>query len=117
MARDPRAFLWDAAEAASAVAAFIEGRTRDEYLADRLLRSAVERQCEIFGEALNRLSRAAPDLAARLPNLSHAVAFRNLLIHGYATVDDATVWRIVTEDMPTLGASVAALLRDLGNEG
>jgi hypothetical protein len=115
MARDPRAFLWDAADAAAAVAAFIAGRTRDAYLADRLLRSAVERQCEILGEALNRLSRSAPDLAARIPDLSRAVAFRNLLIHGYATVDDATVWRTVTEDLPKLAADIAALRTELDN--
>jgi uncharacterized protein with HEPN domain len=115
MAHDPRAYLWDAADAAAAVAGFIAGRTRDDYLANRMLRSAVERQCEIVGEALNRLSRAAPDLAARIPHLSRAVAFRNLLIHGYATIDDATVWRTVTEDPPTLAAHVTALLRDLGD--
>jgi uncharacterized protein with HEPN domain len=115
MPHDPRAFLWDAEEAASCVAAFIEGRTREGYLADRMLRSAVERQCEIVGEALNRLSRAAPELASRIPELSRAVAFRNLLIHGYATVDDATVWRVVTEDLPILAAHVTKLLRELGD--
>lgn len=80
MVHDPRAFLWDAADAAAAVATFIAGRAREDYLADRMLRSAVERQCEILGEALNRLSRAAPELAARIPQLASAVAFRNLLI-------------------------------------
>lgn len=115
MPHDPRAFLWDARDAATAVAGFIQGRSRDEYLADRMLRSAVERQCEIVGEALNRLSRAAPDLAARIPDLSRAVAFRNLLIHGYATVDDATVWRTVNEDLPVLAAHVSKLLQDLGD--
>jgi uncharacterized protein with HEPN domain len=115
MAHDPRAFLWDAADAAAAVADFIAGRSRDDYLADRMLRSAVERQCEILGEALGRLSRAAPDLAARIPDLRRAVAFRNLLIHGYATVDDATVWRIVTEDLPVLAGQVGALLREFGD--
>ena len=115
MAHDPRAFLWDAADAAAAVAGFIAGRTQADYLADRMLRSAVERQCEIVGEALNRLSRAAPEIAARIPELSRAVAFRNLLIHGYATVDDATVWRTVTEDLPALAGHVGALLRELGD--
>jgi uncharacterized protein with HEPN domain len=80
-----------------------------------MLRSAVERQCEILGEALNRLSRAAPELASRIPELSRAVAFRNLLIHGYATVDDATVWRVVTEDLPVLATHVSKLLQDLGD--
>lgn len=41
MAHDPRAFLWDATDAAAALAGFIAGRTREDYLADRMLRSAV----------------------------------------------------------------------------
>ncbi len=113
MPPDPRAFLWDAREAAVALASFIAGRSPEQYMADRLLRSAVERQCEIVGEALNRLSRSAPELAARIPDLARAVAFRNLLIHGYATVDDGTVWRTVTEDMPVLAGHVGRLLAEL----
>lgn len=115
MAHDPRAFLWDAADAAAAAADFIAGRTRDEYLADRMLRSAVERQFDVVGEALNRLSRVAPDLAARIADLPRAVAFRNLLIHGYATVGDATVLRTVNEELPVLAGHVAARLRELGD--
>lgn len=82
MRRDPRALLWDAREATLAIAAFIAGRTIEEYLADRMLRSAVERQCEIIGEALNQLRAVAPGIAASVPDLRRAVAFRNLLIHG-----------------------------------
>lgn len=117
MPRDPRALLWDAHDAAEAVAGFIRGRTLEEYLADRLLRSAVERQCEVVGEALNRLSRLAPGVAARIPGLSQAVAFRNLLIHGYAVVDDAVVWRTVSEDLPILSRHLAALLAEPGSRG
>jgi uncharacterized protein with HEPN domain len=104
MAPDPRAFLWDAAAAAGAIRRFTAGRTRDDYLADELLRSAVERQFEILGEALNRLQRSAPGLAARVPDLAKAVAFRNLLIHGYAIVDDGTVWRTETRNCRRLPA-------------
>lgn len=53
MQRDPRAYLWDVREAAGAILEFIAGKTFEDYAGDRLLRSAVERQFEIIGEALN----------------------------------------------------------------
>ena len=62
-----------------------------------MLRSAVERQFEIVGEALNNLSGVDPDRPALIPGLPRIVAFRNVLIHGYASVDDALVWEVATE--------------------
>jgi uncharacterized protein with HEPN domain len=69
MERDPRAYIWDARESADQIAAFVGESTLDDYLADRMLRSAVERQFEIIGEALRQLERTAPDLAGELPEL------------------------------------------------
>jgi uncharacterized protein with HEPN domain len=114
--RDPRSFLWDARESADNILRFIHGRNETDYLADAMLRAAVERHFEIIGEALNQLAKAAPNLAARIPDLTRAVAFRNLLIHGYAAVDDATVWRTTQEDLPGLRAHVASLLEELGDQ-
>jgi uncharacterized protein with HEPN domain len=74
----------------------------------------VERQFEIIGEALSRLSKEAPDLADRVPNLRNIVGFRNVLIHGYAVIDDGRVWGIVTTLLPSLRATVTALLTELG---
>jgi uncharacterized protein with HEPN domain len=70
---------------------FTQERTFNDYKVDVLLRSGMERQLEITGEALNHLSRADPDLAARIPELANIVGFRNILAHGYVTVDDARV--------------------------
>lgn len=84
------------------------------YRASPLIRSATEGQFEIVGEALNRLSKEAPDLANRVPNLRRIVGFRNVLIHGYAVIDDGRVWEIVTTLLPPLRATVTALLTELG---
>lgn len=76
MTPEAGAYLWDARRAADAVARFIAGRDRDDYLGDDLLRSAVERQFEIVGEALAQLGKASPALLARLPDARNAIGFR-----------------------------------------
>jgi uncharacterized protein with HEPN domain len=84
------------------------------YKANALVRSAVERQFEIIGEALNRLSQVDPEVAARVPDLPEIVSFRNVLIHGYATIDHARVWEITSDSIPMLQETVTALLAELG---
>ena len=49
-------------------------------------------------------------MASRIPDLSQIVAFRNQLIHGYATVNVSTVWNITQNAMPVLLAAVHSLL-------
>ena len=72
----------------------------------------MEPQFEILGEALNRLDRLDATLAAKIPDLRQIVAFRNILIHGYAVIDRARVWRAVQDDLPPLRATLDAILVD-----
>jgi uncharacterized protein with HEPN domain len=111
--RDPRAFLWDVAEAARAIEGFIEGMDAQAYASSAMVNAAVERKFEIIGEALNQLSKLDFALAARIPDLSKMVAFRNQLIHGYAAVDDQVVWTIAQKSLPALMAVVKTLLQEL----
>jgi uncharacterized protein with HEPN domain len=74
MVRDPRALLWDARATGDAIGRFLSGKDFDDYLADEMLRSAVERQFEILGEALAQLSKADPELVARIRDAGNAIA-------------------------------------------
>jgi uncharacterized protein with HEPN domain len=104
MHADARKLLWDARRAAERACTFTRGKAFDDYRADDMLRSAVERQLEIIGEALNRLSRVDPETARAIPELGRIVGFRNILVHGYASVDDRIVWGIVDAQLgPLLG--------------
>lgn len=42
------------------------------------------------------------------------MGFRNSLVHGYAVIDDRRVWEIVATLLPSLRATVTALLTELG---
>jgi uncharacterized protein with HEPN domain len=113
MRRDPRVHLLDALDAAQAIQAFVDGRTEEDYGKDRLLRSAIDREFEVVGEALNRLRRDDAAVAARIPDIAQIVGFRNVLIHGYDTVDRRAVWKAITVEIPLLVASVSGLLVEL----
>jgi uncharacterized protein with HEPN domain len=111
--RDLRLYLHDIIRSARLLNQFTAGKTLADYRTDALVRSAVERQFEIIGEALSQPSRIDPGLPDRISHCRQIVAFRNRLIHGYATVADEVVWDIVEEYLPTLAREVAHLL---GNE-
>lgn len=106
------AVLWDARRAAGLIRDFVEGRSWSDYLEDPMLRSAVERQFEIIGESLNRLARLDPSVAEQIDDLPRIVAFRNVLIHGYATIDDRIVWEVATERLAPLTELLTGLLDD-----
>jgi uncharacterized protein with HEPN domain len=102
--------LWDAQRAADRIARITVDRAFVDYLADEVLRWAVERQFIVIGEALTALRRIEPSVAAAIPDLARIVAFRNVLIHGYASVDDRLVWGVIERDLDVLRASLARLL-------
>ena len=110
MKRDPKSLLWDARDAADAIAAMTAGKAFADFDRDIVLRSAVERQFEIVGEALGQLLRIDPAMAGEIPDLREIIAFRNILIHGYALIDRARVWRVVEDDLPRLQVSLSELL-------
>lgn len=110
MHADARKLLWDAQRAAERLARFTHGKSFADYQADDFLRSAVERQLEIVGEALNQLRRVDVATAGGIPELSRIVGFRNVLIHGYASVDNRIVWGIIETHLGSLRTSLDKVL-------
>ena len=96
-------------------AAFVLEETSDVSLADyrqnRLLRQAVERNFEIIGEAIHRLRDHDPDVASKIGESGRIISFRNTLIHGYDLIDDALVWDVMENKLPTLLREVEALMQ------
>ena len=110
MRREAKKYLFDIATAARRTVSFTEGKTFQDYQNDAMLRSAVERQFEIIGEALAQLARLDTELAAHITDYRRIIAFRNILIHGYTQIDDLLVWDIVETKLPLLHHQVVSLL-------
>jgi uncharacterized protein with HEPN domain len=110
MRLESKKYLFDILRAAENLQQFTRDRTFADYEANALLRSAVERQFEIIGEALGRLAREDPDTAGRIAEYERIIAFRNILIHGYAEIDDRLVWGILQSKLPDLLEQVQSLL-------
>ena len=85
-------FLYDARQACANLQSFVQGKSFSDYLADLLLRSAVERQLMIVGEALMQAGKIEPSLNQSIRDLRQIVGFRNVLVHGYASLNHKTVW-------------------------
>ncbi len=104
------AHLHDIVQAGNAVKKFVDGRSIDDYTSDEQLRSAVERKCEIMGEALNRIHRDEPTLLQHIRDHRDIISFRNILIHGYDTIDDLIVWGVIEEGLDNLIKDAETLL-------
>ena len=113
MQRDPSAYVGDILEAAAAIrdaTAVIDEAT---YTATRLIRSAVEREFIIIGEALKVIAQREPELFAAIPQGRQIIDFRNLLTHEYLNVSDRVVWGAIQTDLPVLVEHCDQLLTQL----
>jgi uncharacterized protein with HEPN domain len=111
MQLDSKKYLFDIQRAADLIRNFTRGKTFAEFESDLMLRSAVERQFEIIGEALNQLLKIDAATAGQISNYRHIIAFRNILIHGYAEIDHRLVWGVVESKVSVLVDDVQSVLR------
>ena len=110
MPRDARAYLADIVESCDAIEAAIDSIWLENYLGNRLVRSSVEREFIIIGEAIVVLSRKSPETYAAITKARRIIDFRNRLAHEYSTVDDEFVFAIANHDVPVLRNECRALL-------
>ena len=91
MSKQPDVYLELALHALERVPRFLAERTLKVYLNDEFCQAAVERQIEVAGDALGQIRNLSPKLFDRIPEGGLIVAFRNVLAHGYATLDHERV--------------------------
>ena len=108
MRRDAKTILRDAIKAGEDILEMLDGMNETAFLADLRTQRATERSFEIVGEALARLAREFPEVAARIPEHRRVIDFRNVLAHGYDSVDPRLVFDLARTRLPALLASLRA---------
>jgi uncharacterized protein with HEPN domain len=102
--------LTDALNAVTAIQLFVDGRVRSDLDADQMLRSAVERQFEVLGEAMQRLRQSDPLLAGAIPDIQQIIQMRNVISHRYDSINLDIVWSSIKSDLPGLRRLLLSLL-------
>jgi uncharacterized protein with HEPN domain len=103
-------YLFDINESIDSIEKYL-GDKRDFtiYLANKMLRRAVEREFEIIGEAMSRIERLDPKL--EISSKKQIINMRNRVIHGYDKIDDEIVWGTILRHLPTLKSEITNLLK------
>lgn len=112
--REWRAYVEDVVTACEKIQRYTRGADWARYADDDQLRSSVERQLGIIGEAVTRLRLLRPDIAGSLGDVRGIIDFRNVLIHGYFAVKHDIVWSILTSEVGPLRDAAQRLM---GAEG
>lgn len=81
----------------------------NNYLSDKMLRRAVEREFEIIGEAMGKVDEIDPTLP--ISGKKQIISMRNRVIHGYDNIDDEIIWGTIVRHLPTLKEEIKELLK------
>ena len=87
--------------------------TLAEYRKDKMARYPVERCFITLGEAIKQLNLHHPAIGSTFSERVGMVAFRNVIVHEYWSVDDEDVWSILVSKIPGLKAAIDQTLKTL----
>lgn len=111
MPPEARKLLQDIITAADAIHQFTNGLSLEQYAGNEMCRAAVERKFEIIGEACCRLRDKHALTFSELKHGPHIIALRSRVIHGYDSVDDAILWDVIGNHLPSLLGEVQSLIK------
>jgi len=108
--RSVEIYLRDILESIQAIESYLNNKSYDDFVSDRMFFSATVREFEIIGEAVGKL----PDvLKIRYSDVGwrNIKDFRNLLIHEYFGIDTEIVWDAIQNEIPILKKVVYEILK------
>jgi uncharacterized protein with HEPN domain len=109
MDNEIKKYLFDIQESIDSIQKYL-GDKRDfkVYMADKMLRRAVEREFEIIGEAMSRIEKLGSTI--EISSKRQIISMRNRVIHGYDKIDNEIIWGTIVRHLPTLKLEIDNLL-------
>ncbi|MDP2182957.1 MAG: DUF86 domain-containing protein [Actinomycetota bacterium] len=109
-------FLHDMRDTVDGVGRLVAETDRETFMTTHTGSWAIERGIIQLGEIASQLRNRHGDYVEAHPELDPPGmrSARNIVVHGYATIDRARIWQIVVEKVPTVGDAADSLLRELG---
>ncbi len=103
-------FLFDIHESIASIEQYLgDKRDFNVYMANKMLRRAVEREFEIIGEAMNRIEKLDPTI--NISSKRQIISMRNRVIHGYDKIDNEIIWGTIVRHLPNLKIEINQLLK------
>lgn len=109
MDKDPVVFLKHILESIEWIEKDIIGLTEDRFMENVPIQDAVVRRFEIIGEAVRNLPDDYKEEHSDI-EWNKAMAMRNILTHGYFSVDFKIVWDTATKTLPKFKKQIQSLV-------
>lgn len=112
MDKEIKVWLFDILNSILEIESFVdfEETNFQDYSSDVKTKRAVERNLEIIGEAVNRISKKDENI--EITDKRKIISVRNRIIHGYDQVSDELIWSIITQYLPVLEKEVRQYLNE-----
>ncbi|MCR1795651.1 DUF86 domain-containing protein [Leptospira sp. id769339] len=112
MQRNFAAYLQDIIDSINEIEKFTSGiNSKSTFIENIEKKRAVERDIEIIGEAVKKLPDSLRDLHPEI-EWKKIAGVRDILAHGYFSIDDDIIWDIVQNRLTSLKEASTDLLRD-----
>lgn len=85
-----------------------EKRDFFEFQKDLKTKKAVERNIEIIGEAVNRITNYK-NAQIEIQNARQIIGTRNRIAHEYDNISDEVIWTIIVRELPKLKEEILKL--------
>ncbi len=102
--------LYDIKLAISEIESFLpqDNMNFNDYQSNQILKRAIKRNLEIFGEAISRIFKEEPSFP--IEEGKRIIGLRNQIIHGYDSISDENIWAIIVTHLLGLKTKVEGLI-------